>query len=137
MQILGDLSEEGERPGLGWIPGELMRPNPDLCPEQKIRVSHMGWNIIHETAGHVLYDGLGTEPRFYFDRSYYFVPKAREQVHGVVRYGINFAAGIRRGNIFGVQFHPENCHKLVLALFDRFSTFARSTRPQPLSRAVG
>src|SRR3546814_20322055 len=103
MQIMGDRSEEGRLPGFGWIPGELQRLKADNGVA-RIRVPHMGWNIIRDTEGRVLYDGMGAEPRFYFDHSYYFTAVASEHVCGTATHGVTFAAGIRRGNIFGVQF---------------------------------
>src|SRR3546814_14042793 len=93
----------------------------------------MGWNIIRDTEGRVLYDGMGAEPRFYFDHSYYFTAVASEHVCGTATHGVTFAAGIRRGNIFGVQFHPEKSHRFGVALFTNFITFARSAAAHPLT----
>lgn len=131
MQILGDHSEEGKRSGLGWIPGHLQRLEVDAVAATKVRVPHMGWNIIENTEGCLLYAGMGLEPRFYFDHSYYFTANSPEHVCGTVRHGIEFAAGIHRGNIFGVQFHPEKSHRFGLALFRNFIEYARTATPLP------
>ena len=130
MQILGTRSQEGERLGFGWIPGELRRMRSDNTGPVKVRVPHMGWNIIRKTEGCLLYQNMGPEPRFYFDHSYYFDTHVADHIHGTARHGIEFAAGINRGNIFGVQFHPEKSHRFGLALFENFVAYARSTVDQ-------
>ena len=132
MQLMGDASEEGDEPGFGWIPGRLKRLSPQGKDGQRIRVPHMGWNLIGDHAGCVLYDGMGEEVRFYFDHSYYFIPEDPAHTCGTVDYGLRFAAGIRRDNIFGVQFHPEKSHRFGLALFENFIEFARSRVQAPV-----
>lgn len=135
MQLLTEGSDEGQERGFGWIPGRLTRLNALGADREKIRVPHMGWNIIRETAGCVLYDGLGDEPRFYFDHSYFFGLQYPGHVCGQVDYGGRFAAGIRHGNLFGVQFHPEKSHRFGLGLFRNFLEYASSCALQPLRAA--
>lgn len=135
MQVLGNRSEEGKQPGFGWIPGHLRRLKVDTMATTKVRVPHMGWNTIGNTEGCLLYEGMGPEPRFYFDHSYYFATSSPEYVCGTVRHGVEFAAGIHRGNIFGVQFHPEKSHRFGLALFRNFIEYARTAAPQPQQEA--
>lgn len=130
MQILGYRSEEGERAGLGWIPGYLRRIQADSAGPTKVRVPHMGWNIVHNTANLPLYRDMGPEPRFYFDHSYYFLPEHIDHTYGTTRHGIEFAAGIKRGNIYGVQFHPEKSHRFGLTLFRNFLFCARTVLQQ-------
>jgi glutamine amidotransferase len=61
-----------------------------------------------------------TEQRFYFAHSYHAVCDQPGDLIAVADYGGEFAAGIQRGNIFGVQFHPEKSHRFGMALFKRF-----------------
>ena len=136
MQLMGNASEEGVERGFGWIPGQLKRLSPQGRDGQKIRVPHMGWNLIGDHEGRVLYDRMGEEVRFYFDHSYYFIPDDPAHTCGTVDYGQRFAAGIRRGNIFGVQFHPEKSHRFGLALFENFIDYARSHVGSPVGATV-
>lgn len=132
MQLLAEGSEEGREPGFGWIPGRLARLPVTGAGGELVRVPHMGWNIIRATEGCVLYDGLGEEPRFYFDHSYYFGIDNMDYVCGQVGHGIPFAAGVRRGNLFGVQFHPEKSHRFGLGLFKNFLAYAGTCGRKPL-----
>jgi glutamine amidotransferase len=120
MQLMGDRSEEGSEPGFGWIRGELKRFQPSDGGITPIRVPHMGWNIVQVAAGDPLYAGFDSEPRFYFDHSYYFVPHDPGSCASSTRHGIEFAAGIRQGLLFGVQFHPEKSHRFGLRLIENF-----------------
>lgn len=125
MQLMASSSEEGEEPGFNWIPGHLTKISPVNSTGERIRVPHMGWNIPVDTKNMVLYDNMGDEPRFYFDHSYCFMPENEANYCGRIDYGRNFAAGIRQGNIFGVQFHPEKSHRFGLAMFKNFVNFAK------------
>ena len=127
MQLLASGSEEGDESGFNWIPGMLKKISAVGDDGNRVRVPHMGWNIIRDTTGKCLYDNMGDEARFYFDHSYCFVPENEEDYCGSVYHGHRFAAGIRRGNIFGVQFHPEKSHRFGLALFHNFIDFVTST----------
>lgn len=136
MQVMGDASEEGVEPGFGWIPGKLRKLSLQGADGSSVRVPHMGWNLIHDRDGCLLYDGMGDEVRFYFDHSYYFIPDDPRHYCGTVNYGVRFAAGIRRGNIFGVQFHPEKSHRFGLALFENFIGYARACARKSVGMAM-
>ncbi len=117
-QMLGHRSEEGVEPGLGWIDMTVQRfPSlPDL------RVPHMGWNQVSAAApSHPLLEGMEADARFYFVHSYLMVPKDPGDVLLRAEYGIAFAAGVARGNIAGVQFHPEKSHRFGKRLLGNFA----------------
>lgn len=129
MQLMAEGSEEGSEPGFGWIPGRLKRFHAsDGVPP--IRVPHMGWNMLEEFEGQPLYAGMQDDVRFYFDHSYYWQPEDGASYCGVAEYGIRFAAGVKRDNIFGVQFHPEKSHRFGLALFRNFISMTESVHKQ-------
>jgi imidazole glycerol-phosphate synthase subunit HisH len=124
MQLMAEGSEEGREPGFGWIPGRLKRFQPQDGKDKPIRVPHMGWNIVEDIEGEPLYAGMRDEARFYFDHSYYWQPENQDSYCGVAEYGIRFAAGVKRGNLYGVQFHPEKSHRFGLQMFSNFLTIA-------------
>lgn len=124
MQLMGDRSDEGMEPGFGWIPGELHLLQPKEGEAQEIRVPHMGWNLVVSGGDDLLYRGIEGTPRFYFDHSYHFVPRNPAHISSVSYYGFNLVASIRKGPLFGVQFHPEKSHRFGLKLLENFVSFA-------------
>lgn len=116
-QMLGKSSEEGREHGLGWLDMKVLR-FPAL---PGIRVPHMGWNqVIPEKPEHSLVLNMPADSRFYFVHSYYMVPAEPEDTLLTAHYGINFAAGVAKKNIMGVQFHPEKSHRFGKALLSAF-----------------
>lgn len=117
-QMLGNGSEEGTEKGLGWMDLEVRR-FPEL---PNLKIPHMGWNQVSRgPATHPLANDLEPESRFYFVHSYYMQPASGEDVLLSARYGIEFAAAVARGNIAGVQFHPEKSHRFGKRLLGNFA----------------
>jgi len=119
MQIMAASSEEGELPGLGWIPGEVKRFKDEWFSAQT-HLPHMGWNDVETTAGEPMFEGIAG-PRFYFLHSYFFQPATADCVIAQTDYGIRFASAVRMGNIWATQFHPEKSHEWGMALLRNFS----------------
>lgn len=118
MQMMANCSDEGVLPGLGWIPGEVKMFDKTLF-KHKTRLPHMGWNDIYPQ-NNPLFHGI-VDPLFYFLHSYYFVPGADEYVLAKAHYGAPFAAAVCRGNVVGVQFHPEKSHHWGVRLLQNFA----------------
>jgi glutamine amidotransferase len=119
MQLLASSSEEGIEPGLGWIPGKAIRFRFE--EENKLlKVPHMGWNSIRVVNESPLSNGFDAEMRFYFVHSYHVICEDRNDVILEAEYGGPVAAGIKRGNIMGTQFHPEKSHKYGMRLLSNF-----------------
>jgi len=117
MQFLFDSSDEmGQHEGLGLLPGRVTR-FPSL-PELKI--PHMGWNTLAFKRPSALLEGLPEVSYAYFVHSYYCVPDEPEDSLITVDYGIQFTAGVQRGNIYGVQFHPEKSQRVGLQILRNF-----------------
>lgn len=117
-QMLGSGSAEGVAPGLGWLDMRVER-FPEL-PD--LRIPHMGWNhVVAAQTNHPLTQYMTADTRFYFVHSYYMRPKEPENILLHAHYGINFAAGVVRGNIAGVQFHPEKSHRFGKQLLSAFA----------------
>ena len=119
MQLMFSGSEEGQLPGLGWIPGRVVKFKPDL-DDRTIRIPHMGWNYVEPVENAVLFAGFDGTPRFYFAHSYHVAPDDPGDVAGWTDYGQRFAASVQRDNIGGIQFHPEKSHRFGLRVFENF-----------------
>jgi glutamine amidotransferase len=120
MQILGDASDEGDLPGLGWIPGHIRRIDVATLPSRP-KLPHMGWNSIKIKGSSPLFEAVNTERGFYFLHSYYFEAASQENVMATVTYGRELPCGVASGNVFGFQFHPEKSHANGVAVFRNFS----------------
>jgi glutamine amidotransferase len=122
MQMLAHGSEEGQLPGLGWIPGRV-RALAALAPDDPRPVPHMGWNDVRPQSRAPLFDGLEADARFYFLHSFYFDCQRSEDVLAVSSYGREFACAVSAGNVSGVQFHPEKSHHFGARLLKNFAAF--------------
>lgn len=119
MQLMFDGSEEGSLPGLGWIPGRVVKFTPDAS-DRTVRIPHMGWNWVEPTDHGSLFSGFEETPRFYFAHSYHVNPDYTTDVAGWTNYGYRFAASVQHENIGGIQFHPEKSHRFGLKVFENF-----------------
>jgi glutamine amidotransferase len=116
-QMLGNDSEEGQERGLGWLDMRVRR-FPSL---PGLKVPHMGWTqVVPRQLSNCLVNGMTEESRFYFVHSFIMAPANGEDVLMHATYGVEFAAGVSRGNITGVQFHPEKSHRFGKQLLTSF-----------------
>jgi glutamine amidotransferase len=120
MQMLADSSDEGTEAGLGWIKGRVRKFDPNLIPF-KSRLPHMGWNSVMTKTEVGLFSGIGDQARFYFLHSYYFECDSESHVICKTDYGITFASGINKENVFGIQFHPEKSHLNGVCLLSNYA----------------
>lgn len=122
-QLLFDWSEEGDTPGIGLIPGKVVRFALDgLLQEDgsRFKVPQMGWNRVRQTLSHPLWNGIADNSYFYFVHSYYAQPADRQHVAGETIYGAPFACAVAKDNIFATQFHPEKSASAGLRLYQNF-----------------
>jgi glutamine amidotransferase len=118
-----DWSEEGDTPGLGLFPGKVVKFRfGDQLQEDgsRFKVPQMGWNRVHQTLSHPLWNGIADDSYFYFVHSYYAAPSDRAHVAGETPYGQPFCSAIARDNIFATQFHPEKSASAGLQLYRNF-----------------
>jgi len=120
MQILANTSDEGTLSGLGWIPGRV-RSFTSVPETAELPLPHMGWNDIHVTGGHKLFEGLEEDARFYFLHSYFFESLHQYSVIATASYGTDFCCAVQSDNVYGVQFHPEKSHHFGTGLLKNFA----------------
>jgi len=121
-QLLLESSEEGSQPGLGWIKGSVKRFDKGKFNEE-LKIPHMGWSEVKITKDSDLFRDMYADPRFYFVHSYHIICNDQHDELLTCKYGYTFTAGIERGNILGVQFHPEKSHKYGMKLYENFIRF--------------
>jgi imidazole glycerol-phosphate synthase subunit HisH len=123
MQMLLDHSAEGDTPGLGLIPGEVIKfdlAGRTQTDGSRFKVPQMGWNQVVPTQPYPLWEGVPSNSYFYFVHSFYAKPKNAVHVAAETDYGGLFACAIARDNIFATQFHPEKSAAHGLALYRNF-----------------
>jgi len=119
MQMMAQGSDEGHLKGLGWIDASVRHFSK--LTNEKIDLPHMGWNDIQVYKEHPLFKNLEKDAIFYFLHSYYFQEGPDSQIMSRTDYGEVFISSIFKGNIFGVQFHPEKSHHWGVQLLKNFS----------------
>ena len=118
MHLFAKRSEEGHESGLGWIEADVVRFNFGTR-KGPLKVPHMGWNSV--SVGSEDAQSLVPQPsRFYFVHAYHLACSDDADVAGRTTYGYEFASVVRRGNIQGVQFHPEKSLRFGMELLRRF-----------------
>ncbi len=120
MQVLGNSSDEGKLPGLGYINGVVRKFNESLIIG-KPKLPHMGWNTIQEKNKTSILSGIDLEIGFYFLHSYYFDCVNISDVVATTNYGQEFASVVCNSNVYGVQFHPEKSHSNGVNLLKNFA----------------
>jgi glutamine amidotransferase len=123
LQMLFEVSEEGNVPGLGLLAGRVVRFAADKMLADdgtRLKVPHMGWNEVRQTVEHPLWDGISSASRFYFVHSYYPDPSNRQLIAGYSTYPLAFTCAVAQGSLFAVQFHPEKSQAAGLRLLSNF-----------------
>lgn len=118
LQLLFDVGfEDGEWPGLGVIPGQVLR----FENRPELKIPHMGWNeLIIERPNPLLAD-IPQPISVYFVHSYHVVPRDPAVVATKTDYGGPFVSMVARDNLFATQFHPEKSQQVGLKLLSNFA----------------
>jgi glutamine amidotransferase len=115
MQLLFSESDElGHHRGLDLLKGRVKR-----FPTT-VKVPHVGWNQAHIRRASSLLKGINGESYFYFVHSYYLEPE-EDVTLTTTEYGIEFPSIVQKGNIFGIQFHPEKSQEKGLTILRNFA----------------
>ena len=121
MQLLYEGSEEApEVRGLGLLSGTVRRIRTELP------LPHVGWNsveFVRTAESDPLLEGVaGPEPRFFYHvHSYAVLESDAPDVLGRCVYDDAFASIVGRGNVWGIQFHPEKSQEDGLRILRNFS----------------
>lgn len=118
MQLLASHGDEGGRSaGLGLIPGRVRLLSELGC---ELRVPHVGWNSVLLLGAPTLFALIPDATDFYFVHSFAMVPEDDADLFATCDYGVQVAAVIGRGRVYGTQFHPEKSSKAGLQLLKNF-----------------
>lgn len=110
MQMLFEESHEfGSKPGFGICKGSVPQFTRGKVPQ-------IGWNQIKPAQASPLLNGIPDNAFFYFLHGYYVDAQEPGIVLTTTDYGVTYTSAIVKGNIYGVQFHPEKSGKLGLQL---------------------
>ena len=122
-QMLFEMSEEGNAPGLGLLPGKVVRFQLDgklQADGSRFKVPQMGWNRVRQSRAHPLWNGVADNSYFYFVHSYFAVPEDASHTIGEADYGAPYCCAVAKDNIVATQFHPEKSAAAGLQLYKNF-----------------
>jgi len=114
MQLLFGSSEESEgMEGFSILRGKSMKFRGNKVPQ-------IGWNNIQIEREIPLLKGIQNKEFFYFNHSYYVIPKEKEVVMALSHYKVDFISIAGKGNVYGVQFHPEKSGDTGIKLLENW-----------------
>lgn len=120
-QVIFAYSEENDTPCLGIVPGTV-KCFPELLEEDErpLKIPHMGWNQVHFTREHPVFQEIPAGAEFYFVHSYYPAPTDDKWILGRTEYGRPFCSVVAHRNLVAVQFHPEKSGRPGLKILANF-----------------
>ncbi|MFI3186225.1 MAG: imidazole glycerol phosphate synthase subunit HisH [Methylococcaceae bacterium] len=120
--LLTDSAENNGTPCLDVFAGHVVH-FPEALTDNKgnaLKIPHMGWNQVHQTHPHPLWENIPQDSRFYFVHSYYAQPNDVALIAATTQYPEAFACALAKANVFAVQFHPEKSQAVGLQLLNNF-----------------
>ncbi|WP_248929515.1 imidazole glycerol phosphate synthase subunit HisH [Paenibacillus hamazuiensis] len=122
MQLLFSESEEhGLNRGLNLLPGRVVRFTGSY------KIPHMGWNRLSFKQESPLFRGL-EEGHVYFVHSFHALPEVAADLLATTDYYQEVTAIVGRGNVYGMQFHPEKSGSVGMRLLDNFLSLSGAKR---------
>lgn len=121
VQLMTKSSEEGILPGLGWFNAYTVAFDRTRL-SAGLKVPHMAWADTECKSEHLLFAGFNEVPRFYYVHSYHLRTEDPQEELCFAHHGYTFVSGLKRQNLFGVQFHPEKSHRFGMQLLKNFAT---------------
>tara|TARA_B100000686_G_scaffold343574_1_gene424660 strand:- start:598 stop:1236 length:639 start_codon:yes stop_codon:yes gene_type:complete len=123
MQMLFDKSMEfGETAGLGLIPGEVLRlKSNNKEPEKLPYVSWCRIKPLSNPWNDTILNGIKSDEHMYFVHSYYAKPTNKDNILSVTEFsGSHYCSTVKKGNIYGCQYHPEKSAEKGLKVINNF-----------------
>lgn len=123
MEMLFNKSEEGKLEGLKILDGEVV-----MLPKSKVKVPHMGWNNLKIDGKSRFLDGIKNGAWVYFVHSYRTAPTNKAIVVATSDYGATVPAVVEKGNLVGVQFHPEKSGDVGAKMIKNFLSMCKEAK---------
>lgn len=123
MEMLFDKSEEGKLEGLKILGGDVV-----MLPKGRVKVPHMGWNNLKIKGKSKFLKGIKDDSWVYFVHSYRAAPADKKIVVATSEYGTSVPAVVEKGNLIGVQFHPEKSGEVGSTMIRNFIEMCREAK---------
>ena len=119
LQWLYEDSEESpELKGLGVLSGTCRKLRGGGHDGQVIKVPHVGWNSLERIVAAPIVEGVPDGAQVYFTHSY--AAPITADTAAATTHGGRFASIVQRGQIAGVQFHPEKSGEIGLRILRNY-----------------
>lgn len=117
LQLLFESSEESPGiKGLGILKGKILK----IPKNKKLKIPHIGWNVLKVKKKTKLFDEEKESDYVYFVHSYYLQAEDLSIVSATTEYGIEIHAAVEKGNVFACQFHPEKSSDVGIQILKKF-----------------
>ena len=116
IQVLFNHSEEEDTDCLGILPGLVKKY--EATPT--LKVPQIGWNEVHQTQAHPIFQDVPNPAHFYFVNSYYPIPQDDSYIIGKTTYGVEFSSVVAHQNLIATQFHLEKSGRIGLKMLENF-----------------
>lgn len=123
MQMLFDEGYECElRKGLGFIEGKIKLMNS----KENLKIPHIGWNRLEFNRENKILNNINKESFVYYVHSFMATEMIDENLIAYSKYGdINIPEIVNKGNVYGMQFHPEKSGEVGLKILKNFGVLSK------------
>ena len=123
MQMLFDEGYECElRKGLGFIEGKIKLMNS----KENLKIPHIGWNRLEFNIENKILNNINKESFVYYVHSFMATEMIDENLIAYSKYGdINIPGIVNKGNVYGMQFHPEKSGEVGLKILKNFGVLSK------------
>ena len=123
MQMLFDEGYECElRKGLGFIEGKIKLMNS----KENLKIPHIGWNRLEFNRENKILNNINKESFVYYVHSFMATEMIDENLIAYSKYGdINIPGIVNKGNVYGMQFHPEKSGEVGLKILKNFGVLSK------------